>query len=250
MAIDTNHPMFHRETRLLSRLGRTDPRFPFGRTLISRRGAPEGSAIAADGSITLRRLNSSESGLFRDHLLRLDSETRRLRFGTMVNDRFLARYADLAIVSDAHMRGVFVDGILRGVSELRFLTGSHQEAEAAFSIEKAYQGRGLGDLLFAKLVAAARNRGVRRLFLTCLRENGRMQAIAAKHGADLSFHQGDVMAELNRPYADLTSIQSELADEAQAYVFALIDWRRDRWRALTAPFKRFGEALSGRIAEQ
>ncbi|MCK5931067.1 MAG: GNAT family N-acetyltransferase [Fulvimarina manganoxydans] len=248
MAIETNHPSSRGHARLLSRFGQTQQRFALGHASAFKRDAPAPMPKTSDGAITLRRLTGSDSVLLRDHLLRLDKETRRLRFGTMVNDPFLVRYASLALVSDAHVRGVFVEGVLRGVSELRFLTGSHQQAEAAFSIEKAYQGRGLGDLLFAKLVAAARNRGVRRLFLTCLRENGRMQAIAAKHGADLSFHEGDVMAELRRPYADLTSIQSELADEAQAYVFALIDWRRDRWRSLTAPLKRFGDALSGRIA--
>ena len=127
---------------------------------------------------------------------------------------------------------------------MRFLTGSQQEAEGAFSIEPEFQGLGHGDRLFGRLIASARNRGVRRLFLTCLRENRRMQAIAARYGADLSFVAGEVTAEILRPYADAASLSRELADESEAFVFALIDGRRRGLSALTSPFRRIAAAIT------
>lgn len=194
--------------------------------------------------VSIRHLHPEQGDLLLAHLMRLDGEARRLRFGNPVNDHFLERYASLALGADALVKGLFVDGVLRGVAELRYLSGSRSEAEGAFSIEPAFQGHGFGDRLFGRLIAAARNRGVRRLFLTCLRENRRMQAIATKHGADLSFVEGDVTAEIRRPYADAVSIGQEWADENEAFVFAMIDWRRSGLAFLTRPLQRLAESLN------
>ncbi|MEF2553564.1 GNAT family N-acetyltransferase [Aurantimonas sp. A2-1-M11] len=204
--------------------------------------APTPAALL--GPVHVRRLHPGEEPLLLDHLKRLDPESRRLRFGNAVNDHFLERYAECALGDDTLVKGLFFCGELRGAAELRFLTGAHDEAEGAFSIERAYQGKGHGDRLFGRLVASARNRGVRRLFLTCLRENRRMQAIAARHGADLSFVAGDVTAEILRPYADARSLTREWVDETEAFAFAMIDWRRKRLRSLTAPLRRLAASLS------
>ena len=157
------------------------------------------------------------------HLKRLDAETRRLRFGNPVNDAFLDRYGELALGDDAVVSGCFVKGILRGVAELRFLDERHREAEGALSIEPDFQGFGFGDALFARTIAHARNRGVRRLYLSCLSENRRMQRIAHRHGAELSFTEGDVMANIRRPYADAESLAEE--GRGDAFIVALLEWR-------------------------
>ena len=73
-----------------------------------------------------------------------------------------------ALNAEGLMFGGFVDGTLRGLGELRpasapppgFVLGT--EAEAAFAVEKAYRRNGLGQALFRRIAAAARNRGVRR----------------------------------------------------------------------------------------
>ncbi|WP_232845682.1 hypothetical protein [Aurantimonas marina] len=65
-----------------------------------------------------------------------------------------------------------------------------------------------------------------------------MQAIAAKHGADLSFIAGDVTAEIVRPYADAKSLAREWADESEAYVFAMIEERGRHLRFFTEPLRR------------
>lgn len=172
---------------------------------------------------------------------------RRLHFGNPVNDDFLERYATLALGEEALVKGCFIDGVLRGVAELRFLGGGREEAEGAFCLERPFQGRGLGDRLFEAVIAAARNRGVRRLFLTCLRENRRMQKIADHHGAELSFSALDVMAEIRRPYADAQSIAAEMADEGEAFAFAMLQWRRRRLDFFTRPIRRFNQAVSSSL---
>ena len=42
---------------------------------------------------TVRRLWIGEAELYRQHLLRLDAESRRNRFGGAVSDEFIGRYA-------------------------------------------------------------------------------------------------------------------------------------------------------------
>lgn len=197
-------------------------------------------------SFAIRRLHPPETALLSDHLKRLDPETRRLRFGNPVNDAFLDSYGARALGDDSIVMGCFLKGSLRGVAELRFLTANRTDAEAAFSLERDFQGEGLGEKLFERLIAAARNRGVKRLFLTCLRENRRMQKIAHHHGAELSFAEGDVTAEIRRPYPDAESLRREWMGEGKAFVFALLEWRRRRLGFLAWPIRRLAAALGRR----
>ena len=54
-----------------------------------------------------------------------------------------------------------------------------------------------------RIVRAARNRGIRRLYMSCLAENSKMQAIARKHEADLRFEYGEVIGEILPGHAQL-----------------------------------------------
>lgn len=226
--------------------GRAFGRRPRGRLAqdVDKPTAANFAVFREPGEVQIRRLHPGESESILCHLLRLGPDSLRLRFGNAVNVAFLERYAATALGNDSLVKGLFIDDTLRGIAELRFLPGALDEAEGAFSIEQEFQGRGHGDRLFGRLVASARNRGVRRLFLTCLRENRRMQAIAAKYGAELSYVAGDVTAEILRPYADAASLSQELADESNAFVFALFDWRKRGLAAFTAPLRRIASKMA------
>ena len=56
---------------------------------------------------------------FRDHLLRLDPQSRRDRFSGGVSDDFLIDYAAHCFGAGDLVFGAFVDGALRGAGELR-----------------------------------------------------------------------------------------------------------------------------------
>ena len=191
-------------------------------------------------SFAVRRLHKGDARGFCDHLKRLDGEARRLRFGNPVDDEFLDAYGERTLVSDACILGCFVKGRLCGAAELRFLTPDRHAAEGAVSLDPDMRGLGLGDQLFGRLIALARQRGVRRLFLTCLRENKRMQKIARHHGADLAFSDGDIMVEIRRPFAEGETEAREWREEGQTFVFGVLEWRsgfreriRRRWRLLS-----------------
>ena len=143
---------------------------------------------------SVRKLWPTETDKFRDHLLRLDRESRRLRFAHSVSDSFIDDYASRMTEFGSVVYGHIVDGHVRGAAELRRLGNSWgQEAEAAFSVEKPFQDQGVGSELMGRVVRAARNRGIRRLYMSCLagelQDAGHRQE--ARGGAALRVRRGD-----------------------------------------------------------
>jgi GNAT superfamily N-acetyltransferase len=176
----------------------------------------------ADG--TVRRLWATEADKFREHLLRLDKESRRLRFAHAVSDTFIEDYAARMNEYGSLVYGHVVEGRVRGAAELRRLGDAWgEEAEAAFSVEKAYQDQGVGSELMGRIVRAARNRGVRRLYMSCLAENSKMQAIAKKHEAELRFEYGEVIGEILPPTPDYFSMLAEAAEDRVGFMIAVLE---------------------------
>ncbi len=166
-----------------------------------------------DGGV-IRKLWNGETDAYRDHLLRLDHESRYRRFSGMVSDEFIARHAATANEFGVVVHGFFVDGVLRGAAELR-RNGSAfaHEAEAAFSIEQPWQSHGVGTELLERTLLSARNRGITSLQMNCLANNQRMQQLARKFEAGLSFDFGSVTGEVDPPRSTaLSLIREAMAD--------------------------------------
>ena len=72
--------------------------------------------------------------------------------------------------------------------------GEPDTVEVAFVVQDAWQGRGLGTLLFQELLAAAAGNGIRRFRAWVLAENRRMLGLIARLGdvQDRAFEQGVV----------------------------------------------------------
>ena len=176
---------------------------------------------------TIRKLFASEYHKYRDHLLRLDGESRHMRFGMAVDDAFIVDYArrlnDMKSILYAHIIG----GEVRAAAELRPLAGQmHGDAEAAFSVEKRYQDSGIGTQLVGRIIRAARNRSITRVYMNCLATNRKMQAIAKKHGAILQFEAGDVVGRVAPTPAHYFSIWREAVEDEMGFVMAVIDLQR------------------------
>jgi len=186
---------------------------------------------AVSGGV-IRRLWPSESDKFRDHLLRLDKESRRLRFAHGVADAFIEEYASRMGEYGSLVYGFLVDGRVRGAAELRRLGDAWaSEAEAAFSVERVYQDQGVGNDLMGRVVRAARNRGIRRLYMSCLAENTRMQAIAKKHDAELRFEYGEVVGEILPDTPDYFSMLAEAAEDRVGFMIAVLELQTRMVRA-------------------
>ncbi|TDT76786.1 acetyltransferase (GNAT) family protein [Litoreibacter halocynthiae] len=167
----------------------------------------------------IRRLRASDRQVLVDHFLRLDPETRRLRFGGLVCDEFVRGYAENILSRDSVVFGAFVEDDLHGVAELRGLRKNWPEtAEVALSVEPTWQHEGIGDTLLNRLIAAAQNRGVKSLHMQCLRENRQMQHLAKKHDAVLHFDMGEVDATLATPWPTFHSVCVELFGDTRRLI--------------------------------
>jgi GNAT superfamily N-acetyltransferase len=176
-----------------------------------------------DGA-TIRKMWIDRSGPYRDHLLRLDPESRRNRFGGAVSDEFILNYVELSLGLDAVIHGFFVDGTLRGVAELRPLGKTFSdEAEAAFSIEKPWQSHGIGTALLERTLLAARNRGIKLMHMACLANNRRMVDLAKKFDAELKFDFGSVVGEVEAPHPTPMSVLREFVADSHGFATAMLD---------------------------
>lgn len=179
-----------------------------------------------------RKLWSTESDKLRDHLLRLDPESRRLRFAHGVSDGFIEDYAARMSEFGSIVYGHFVNGEIRAAAELRKLADTWQhDAEAAFSVESDYQDNGLGTELMGRVIRAARNRGVTSLYMSCLAENKKMQAIARKHDAELRFEYGEVIGEIVPEGASYFSMLAEAVDDRVGFMMAVLDLQGRKFEA-------------------
>ena len=176
-----------------------------------------------DGGV-VRKLWIGETDPYRDHLLRLDRESRNRRFSGAVSDEFITRHAASANGLGVVIHGFFVDGILRGAAELRpFGPMFAREGEAAFSIEQPWQSHGVGTVLLERTLLSARNRGIKSLQMNCLADNQRMQQLARKFEADLKFDFGSVVGEVDPPRSTPLSLMREAVVDGHSFAAAILD---------------------------
>lgn len=173
---------------------------------------------------SIRKIWPTETEKFRDHLLRLDKASRRMRFAHAVSDSFIEDYASRMGDMGSIVYGFFIDGEIHAAAELRKLSDIWgQEAEAAFSVEATHQDQGIGSELMGRVIRAARNRGVQRLFMSCLAENSKMQTIARKYEADLKFEYGEVVGEIVPTEPNYFSIMAEAMEDRVSYMMAVLE---------------------------
>ena len=175
---------------------------------------PETSAVARLATATAgeyRQLASAERPLLCDHLLRLSPDDRALRFLSEVSADHIDQYCSRV---DEHYRiviGYFVDSVLRGAGEIVFNIGSTWlgSCEIALSVETSSQNAGVGTELLRRLLVLARNRGVSKVRMLCMRSNRRMQTLAKKFAGELHFATGDVEGTLYPRWPDAASLFEE-----------------------------------------
>jgi GNAT superfamily N-acetyltransferase len=173
---------------------------------------------------TIRKLWIGETDAYRDHLLRLDRDSRHRRFSGTVSDEFIARHAATANEIGVVVHGFFIDGVLRGAAELRTIGPLFKhEAEAAFSIEQPWQSHGVGTELLERTLLSARNRGITSLHMLCLADNQRMQQLARKFEAGLSFDFGSVVGEVDPPRFTALSLMREAMADNHGIATAMLE---------------------------
>src|SRR4051812_5608922 len=148
------------------------------------------NGLPANGSI--RTLTAREMPLLREHLLRLDSASRRDRFHGATDDSFIDSYAARCLADGTVVIAYVEDGKVLGAAELHQPdTSPDGMPEIAFSVERQVRRKGVGSILFRRLITEAEGRGYESLRITTGYSNEAMRALAQKFGAHLTFRHGE-----------------------------------------------------------
>jgi RimJ/RimL family protein N-acetyltransferase len=180
---------------------------------------------------TLRQ--QEELPQLRDHLLRLDRESRHDRFQGFMDDSFIESYAAKCADDGTVIIAYIEDGVVRGAAELHPPDQSaDSEPEIAFSVEAPLRRQGVGSILFKRLISEARWRSYHSLRITTGAQNQAMRALANKFGAHLSFRHGESTGSIDlkqQSQAELARMAITTPGEAAR---AIADVNRAYWRLL------------------
>ena len=183
---------------------------------------------------TVRTLSrQDELPLLRDHLLRLDRESRHDRFHGFMDDGFIERYAAKCAEDGTIIIAYLEDGVVRGAAELHPPDRSpDSQPEIAFSVEAHLRRKGVGSTLFRQVIAEARAKGYRSLRITTGAQNQAMRTLASNFGAHLTFRHGESTGSIDLKQ----QTQPEPARPVIATPFnaarAMADFNREYWRFL------------------
>jgi GNAT superfamily N-acetyltransferase len=191
---------------------------------------------------TVRTLRQQEElPLLRDHLLRLDRESRHDRFHGFMDDSFIERYAAKCADDGTVIIAYIEDGVVRGAAELHPPDQSPDaQPEIAFSVEARVRRQGVGSILFKKLIAEARSKGYRSLRITTGAQNQPMRALAHKFGAHLTFRHGESTGSIDLKPQPQPELAREFARESARYpiatpaesIRAMMKFNRAYWKLL------------------
>jgi GNAT superfamily N-acetyltransferase len=193
--------------------------------------APTSASSAAKGSV--RTLTAQELPLLREHLLRLDPESRRDRFNGLIDEGFIARYAAKCATDGTIIVAYFEDGVVCGAAELHQPDLANPLPEIAFSVEARMRRQGVGTILFTSLIAKAKSLGYDSLRITTGSQNEAMRALAHKFGAHLSFRRGESTGSIDLTQGEAASVAASPSRTTPADVTrAMMKFNRAYWELM------------------
>jgi len=175
---------------------------------------------SAKYAVPVRELHAGYREEILKHLLQLNDEDRRLRFGTQTPDEVIRHYVEHLDFNRDVIFGVFdADLNLVGVAHLAYLPAHNDQTHAAefgVSVLPEGRGQGLGTALLQRSAVHSRNTHVETLYVHCLANNKAMMHLAQKAGMTVEFAYGDADACLKLPPANPATIVEEVANEQWA----------------------------------
>ena len=171
-------------------------------------------------SIATTELSSAQRDRLAEHLLALDAEARRLRFGVSLTDEAIRAYVD-AIDFERNVVFVAFDAELRIAGAAHLFRGE-DGAELGISVLAEQRGRGIGQALLARAQLHARNCGIDVLFMHCLAENETMRHLARKQGMAVAVERGEASARVELAPGNVSTAAHEfIAEHVGLFDFAL-----------------------------
>jgi acyl-CoA synthetase (NDP forming)/GNAT superfamily N-acetyltransferase len=168
----------------------------------------EADVVVSDGGVVhLRPIRPEDADALVAFHAKLSDRTRYLRyFGPypQIPERDLHRFTHVDHRNRVALVAVLDEEII-GVGRYDRLGGSGTadtaDAEVAFVVADAQQGRGIGSILLEHLAAAARERGIKRFVAEVLAENSRMVRVFTDAGYSAEYEYDSGVVHLTFPIA-------------------------------------------------
>lgn len=177
-------------------------------------------SYTAGQAVPVRALHAGHKDEILNHLLQLNDEDRRLRFGTQTPDEVISHYVEHLDFNKDTVFGIFNNDLkLVGMAHLAYLPESKNQARAAeFGVSVLPEGRaqGLGTALLQRSAVHSRNTRIETLYVHCLASNKAMMHLAQKAGMRVEYAYGDADAYLKLSPASPATIVEEAANEQWA----------------------------------
>jgi acyl-CoA synthetase (NDP forming)/RimJ/RimL family protein N-acetyltransferase len=147
----------------------------------------EADIVLTDGGVAhLRPIRPADADRLVAFYERVSPESKYLRFFApypRLSTRDVKRFTEVDYVDRVALIVTLGEEM---IAVGRYDRAANEQAEVAFLIEDAHQGRGLGQLLLEHLAEAARERGITRFVAEVLPENRRMARVFADAGYRVS----------------------------------------------------------------
>lgn len=210
-------------------------------------------AVLSDGTeVQLRLIRPDDKELLRAGFARLSPESRYARFlapkSTLSDDelRYLCevdheRHLAIGAVREHREADAGSGPVGLGIARFIRLPDPPSTAEAAIAVADEAQHRGLGRLLFLRLVAAAAERGIERFRCEVLGSNAGMAGLLAEVAPDRSVEVGSGIMSIEMALPKLAPTEPSASEPLQSPMYRLfravaqsaVDWTgavRNLWR--------------------
>jgi acyl-CoA synthetase (NDP forming)/GNAT superfamily N-acetyltransferase len=164
----------------------------------------DADVLLSDGTtVHLRQIRTEDAPAIVAFHSRMSERTRYLRYFSpypRIPERDLARF--VTVDHDAREAFVVVSGPrIMAVGRYERLGPDSPDAEVAFVVEDAHQGRGIGSVLLEHLAEAARDAGITRFVAEVLPQNGGMLRVFSDFGYQIQRRYDDGVVHLSFPIA-------------------------------------------------
>jgi RimJ/RimL family protein N-acetyltransferase len=169
-------------------------------------------------------LDDEDRPKIKSHLLRLSHEDRYMRFFATLSDFMIDKYAgEMLDLNTGRGFGVLtIPGrkLVAFAHVSRIEIADHRvQAELGISIDVDFRGKGLAKRLMDRVLVYCRANNVNTLYMSCLRENKRMQSISRAAGLTVVVNADEAFADLNLDGSDRATARSHEIAYEQISVF-------------------------------
>jgi GNAT superfamily N-acetyltransferase len=160
---------------------------------------------------TVRRVLPHEYPKYRKHLKSLDQASKYLRFGYHIQDEMIDTLC-------SQFESEPEKNILFAIEndDLDFIAVAHialqDEMELAFSVLKGYQGQGMGNHLFKRVIQWCRTHGKLKGCMVCLSTNSVIKHLCGKYGIHMQSEHGETLADIELDSPNITTYITEATD--------------------------------------